>query len=113
MTLVATKRPCEGPQGRLCFVTCPECRETSRMNVTIYTKDNCSWCVKAKELMNKLNIHYTELKLDRDFTRDELRILIGEHLPLTVPQIFIDNHRIGGYEDFADYCDNHGLSANA
>lgn len=79
------------------------------MRVSIYTKDNCTWCVKAKELMNKIGINYIELKLDQDFTREQLRELIGEHLPLTVPQIFIDNKRIGGYEDFAEYCDNHGL----
>jgi glutaredoxin len=77
---------------------------------TIYTKDNCSWCVKAKELMNKLHIQYEEKKLVVDYTREELRELIGEHLPLTVPQIFVYNKRIGSYEDFVDYCDNHGLT---
>ncbi len=77
---------------------------------TIYTKDNCSWCVKAKELMNKLHIQYEEKKLGVDYTRDDLRELIGEHLPLTVPQIFVYNKRVGSYEDFVDYCDNHGLT---
>jgi glutaredoxin len=77
---------------------------------TIYTKDNCSWCVKAKELMNKLHIQYEEKKLGVDYTREDLRELIGEHLPLTVPQIFVYNKRIGGYEDFVNYCDNHGLT---
>jgi glutaredoxin len=76
---------------------------------TIYTKENCSWCVKAKELMNHLGLKYTELKLGTDYTREELRELIGEHLPLTVPQIFVYNKRIGGYEEFAEYCDNIGL----
>jgi glutathione-dependent peroxiredoxin len=79
------------------------------MNITIYSKDNCSWCVKAKELMNNLGLKYTELKLGTDYTREELRELIGEHLPLTVPQIFVYNKRIGGYEEFAEYCDNTGL----
>lgn len=79
------------------------------MDVRIYSKDNCPWCVKAKELMNSLGMKYTELKLGTDFTREELRELIGEHLPLTVPQIFIYNKRIGGYEDFAEYCENTGI----
>lgn len=79
------------------------------MEVTIYTKDNCSWCVKAKELMNKIGMKYTEKKLGVDFTREDLRELIGENLPLTVPQVFIYNKRIGGYEDLVEYCDNHGL----
>jgi glutaredoxin len=59
--------------------------------------------------MNNIGIPYTELKLGVEFTREELRELIGEHLPLTVPQIFVYNKRIGGYEDFLEYCENHGI----
>lgn len=80
------------------------------MNITIYSKPNCPWCVKAKELMNKLGLKYDEHILDVDYTRDELRQLVPENIPLTVPQIFVYNKRIGGYEDFVEYCDNHGLT---
>ena len=79
------------------------------MEIKIYTKDNCPWCVKAKELMNNLHLKYTEYKLGTDFTREELRELVPENLPLTVPQIFVYNKRIGGYEDFAEYCENTGI----
>jgi len=78
------------------------------MNIVIYSKPNCPWCVKAKELMNKLHLNYDEKVLDMDYTRDELKQLVPENLPLTVPQIFVYNKRIGGYEDFVEYCDNHG-----
>jgi glutaredoxin len=77
--------------------------------ITIYTKPNCPWCVKAKELMNSLGVKYTEKKLDVDYTRDELRKLVPEHLPLTVPQIFVYNKRIGGYEDFKEYTELHNM----
>jgi glutaredoxin len=80
------------------------------MNVVIYSKPNCPWCVKAKELMNKLHLNYDEKILDVDYTRDELKQLMPENLPLTVPQIFVYNKRIGGYEDFVEYCDNHNLT---
>jgi glutaredoxin len=80
------------------------------MNIVIYSKPNCTWCVKAKELMNKLNLKYDEKVLDVDYTRDELKQLMPENLPLTVPQIFVYNKRIGGYEDFVEYCDNHNLT---
>ena len=80
------------------------------MNIVIYTKPNCPWCVKAKELMNKINLKYDEKVLDVDYTRDELRQLVPENIPLTVPQIFVYNERIGGYEDFVEYCDNHGMT---
>lgn len=84
------------------------------MDIVIYSKPNCPWCVKAKELMKKLNLKYQEKVLDVDYTRDELRELVNGSAPvsmtppLTVPQIFVDSHRVGGYEDFADWCDNHG-----
>jgi glutaredoxin len=59
--------------------------------------------------MNKLHLEYVEFKLGKDFTREELRELVPENLPLTVPQIFVYNKRIGGYEDFAEYCENTGI----
>ena len=80
------------------------------MNIVIYSKPNCSWCVKAKELMNKLHLKYDEKVLDVDYTRNELKQLVPENLPLTVPQIFVYNKRIGGYEDFVEYCDSHGIT---
>lgn len=86
------------------------------MDIVIYTKPNCPWCVKAKELMKKLNLEYSEKILDVDYTRDELRELVNGSAPvsmtppLTVPQIFVYNKRVGGYEDFVEYCDNHGLN---
>jgi glutaredoxin len=79
------------------------------MKIKLYSKDDCPWCVKAKELMNKLHLEYVEFKLGKDFTREELRELVPENLPLTVPQIFVYNKRIGGYEDFAEYCENTGI----
>ena len=80
------------------------------MNIVIYSKPNCPWCVKAKELMNKINLKYDEKVLDVDYKREDLRQLVPENLPLTVPQIFVYNKRIGGYEDFVEYCDNHGMT---
>jgi glutaredoxin len=76
----------------------------------IYTKDNCDWCVKAKRLMKELDLKYEEYKLGQDYTKEELRSLVPENLPLTVPQIFVYNKRIGGYEDFAEYVENTGIS---
>jgi glutaredoxin len=66
--------------------------------------------------MNKLHLKYDEKVLEIDYTRDDLKELIygdtyvGMAQPLTVPQIFVYNKRIGGYEDFVEYCDNHGLN---
>jgi len=79
------------------------------MNIKIYTKNDCVWCVRAKELMKNLNLNYEEFKHGTDYTKEELQELIGPNKRLTVPQIYVNNILIGGYEDFVDYCDNHGL----
>ena len=75
----------------------------------IYTKDNCNWCIKAKQLMNDVGVKYQELKLGIDYTREELKALLPENLPLTAPQVFVYNKRIGGYEDLADYLESTGV----
>lgn len=75
----------------------------------IYTKDNCDWCIKAKNLLNSCGIEYTELKLGTDYQKEDLRALVPEHLPLTVPQVFVQSKRIGGYEDLAEYLERTGV----
>jgi glutaredoxin len=75
----------------------------------LYTKQNCPWCVKAKELLNNLGVQYKELHYDKDFTKDDLRALIGPNLPLTVPQVFVKDYRIGGYEDLVEYLESHDI----
>lgn len=76
----------------------------------VYTKENCPWCVKAKQLLNSVGIQYEELHYDKDFTKDDLRELVGPNLPLTVPQIVVRGLRIGGYEDLVEYMESHGVT---
>lgn len=79
------------------------------MTIRMYTKDNCTWCVKAKRLLMDLGLNFDELKLDRDFTKDDLRAMVGPNVPLTVPQVYINDKRVGGYEDLAEYLEDHGM----
>jgi glutaredoxin len=78
-------------------------------NVVIYTKENCVWCVRAKELMNKLHITYEEKKLYVDYTKDDLITLLGRETNITVPQVFTSGKLIGGYDDLAQYVEDHGI----
>lgn len=64
----------------------------------IYTKDNCNWCVRAKELLESKGLPYEELKLGVDYDREELRTKLGGIERLTVPQIFHEGNYIGNYE---------------
>ena len=65
------------------------------MQVIIYSKDNCSNCLKAKKILSKFNPKI--VILDKDINREEF----FKKFPAskTVPQIIIDNNHIGGYED--------------
>lgn len=64
------------------------------MQVTVYSKIECGHCVRAMNALNNRKIPFTELKLGRDFNREELL----EQVPTakTFPVILIDGKHIGG-----------------
>lgn len=64
----------------------------------IYSRDNCNWCVKAKELLESKGLPYEELKLGIDYDKEQLRSKLGGIDRLTVPQIFHEGNYIGNYE---------------
>jgi glutaredoxin 3 len=67
----------------------------------VYSKDNCPYCVKAKNLLNARGIEFTEIKIGVDITRDEFL----EAFPnaRTVPQIILEGEHIGGYTKLVEY----------
>ena len=67
--------------------------------VEIYTTPTCPYCHAAKSLLKEKGVAYTEITvLDPD-----LRAAMTEraHGRRTVPQIFIDETHVGGYDDMA------------
>ena len=68
------------------------------MNIEIYTKDFCIWCDRAKSLLESKNLSFTEIDLSDDSLRSEFYSKLGEGVK-TVPQIFMDNKRIGGFQE--------------
>lgn len=79
-------------------------------NVVVYTKDNCVWCVRAKELLKNLNIPYEEKKLGTDYTKDDLIALLGRETNITVPQVLTDGKLIGGFDALSQYVEDHGIT---
>ena len=63
---------------------------------TIYTQSPCSFCLLAKDLLKKNRIEFMEISLDYD---ESARKLLKEMGCNTVPQIFDEEHHIGGYND--------------
>lgn len=68
---------------------------------TIYSKDSCSFCVQAKELLTEYNFEYRERNISNPDIRQELLTLLPD--VKTVPQIFIDGNHIGGYSELVTY----------
>ena len=66
--------------------------------VEIYTWQYCPFCIRAKSLLKKKNVNFTEYKIDSD---EDARALMIERADgrRTLPQIFIDNEGIGGCDD--------------
>jgi glutaredoxin len=75
----------------------------------VYSKDDCPWCSKAKALLETCGLEYKELKLNEDYSREDLKALLPENTVLTVPQVFAYNKRIGGYKDLETYVEDNGI----
>lgn len=64
------------------------------MQITIYTKAQCSNCVTAKQLLKSKGLEYVEFPTDK-LTVEELTVVCGPGAR-QMPQIFIDGQRVGG-----------------
>lgn len=65
--------------------------------VTVYTTQNCPYCVRAKQLLQQKGIAFSEVDLSAK--PDELAALKARSGLRTVPQIFFDEELIGGFTD--------------
>jgi len=64
--------------------------------VAILTRDGCSFCAKAKALLTELGYDYAEIALDHKVRTRVIGAIAGAQ---TVPQVFINGTRIGGWDD--------------
>ena len=69
--------------------------------IMIYSKDNCPWCDRAKDLMNVKGEQYNEIKIGHDITREEFQ----EQFPnvRTVPYIIKDGVEYPSFESLKEH----------
>lgn len=67
--------------------------------IKIYTKTSCKSCRELKGWFKHFGVNYDEIILDDDKERRGFYESMGNGVK-TVPQLFIDDERIGGVEDF-------------
>lgn len=77
------------------------------MTITIYGRDNCSYCKRAVELAKQLKGHgygdYEYIDITTaGIDKEKLSEIVGKPVE-TIPQVLIDGQPIGGYTELAAY----------
>jgi glutaredoxin 3 len=67
------------------------------MKAVVWSKDNCPFCDQAKALLKMKGIEIEERKVGGDWTKEQL--LEAVPTARTVPQIFLDDEHIGGFQE--------------
>jgi ribonucleoside-diphosphate reductase alpha subunit len=75
--------------------------------VEVFGRSGCSYCLLAKNILDKNSISYTYTLLDDDVERNEFYDKITKEEQLedrinTVPQVFINGTRVGGYNELVN-----------
>lgn len=77
------------------------------LKVTLYSTSTCPYCRSAKQMLNAKGISYTEIDVRSVETKVEMVNRSGRR---TVPQIFIGNRHVGGFDDLAQLDREGGLT---
>lgn len=78
------------------------------LDVTVFTREGCPFCVRTKGMLNDAGIDYEELVLNRDFSESTIRAVSGRS---TVPQVFINGQHVGGSEELQAWLESEHKNA--
>jgi glutaredoxin 3 len=78
---------------------------STKDEVIIYSKNWCPYCVRAKNLLVKYNFNNIQ-EIDIELNQTQRDIMIEKTGKVTVPQIFIGNHYVGGFDDLVELLKN-------
>ena len=67
------------------------------MNFAVYSKENCPYCYKVKQVLELTGSNFVVYNLGEDFTREEFYSEFGEGS--TFPQVICDSQKLGGCTD--------------
>lgn len=75
--------------------------------ITMYTTRICPYCLMAKRLLDRKGVGYTEINVDeKPGLREEMMALTKRR---TVPQIFIGDFHVGGFDELYALDQQHKL----
>jgi glutaredoxin 3 len=70
------------------------------VEIEMYSTAICPYCVRARRLLKKKGVEFTEIRIDQEPAREAEMIQRSQRF--TVPQIFIGERHIGGYDDMVE-----------
>lgn len=70
---------------------------TSSPRITMYTTAVCPYCVAAKNFLKSKGREWTEVRVDLDPAEREKMVVLARRT--SVPQIFVGDTHVGGYDD--------------
>lgn len=68
-------------------------------DVVMYMTAHCPYCIRARHLLHEKGVQPAEIPVDRD--REQMQAMVARSRRHTVPQIFIGDMHVGGYDDLA------------
>ena len=68
--------------------------------IEVYSTAVCPYCVAAKNLLKARGLEWTEVRVDTDPEQRET-MLARSGGARTVPQIFVNDQHVGGFEELA------------
>ena len=75
------------------------------MKAVVWSKDNCTFCVQAKALLESKGIEFEERNISEGtWTKEQL--LEAVPTARTMPQIFVDDTHVGGFTELRKFLTN-------
>lgn len=68
--------------------------------IDVYCTTTCPYCQRAEMLLNKKGVQFNKIVVEGD--QAKLKEMLKRSGRNTVPQIFIDDKHIGGFDDLAE-----------
>jgi glutaredoxin len=75
------------------------------MNFTVYSKDNCPYCYKVKQVLELTGNNFVVYNLEEHFTKEQFYSEFGEGS--TFPQVICDGKKLGGCVDTVKFLKEH------
>ena len=71
---------------------------TPTPDIVVYSTGWCPYCVRARALLERKGLPFREIKVDEDPAQRQA-MLARSGGRRTVPQIFVGDHHVGGFDE--------------